>query len=116
MILALNRCVHIIHPGLAKRLFDGPRVYVWLLIPLAIAVAFLFFPPLVYNGVAFAWIVNPHYGYLEDDGTRYSNHLHMVNNLVVSTGLLVLYATFVIVCRKKTGGMKILTTHVDYSV
>ncbi|KAH7698810.1 Protein Y55F3C.10, partial [Aphelenchoides avenae] len=115
LILAVNRCTIILNPPLAKRLFDGRRTFVWLLIAASAAIAMLFFQPLIYNGVVFAWVANPHIGYLQDDGSKYHNHLHIVTNLSAAIGLPIVYAAFVVILLWKTGGIQTLTKHREFS-
>lgn len=70
VLLAVNRCFVISRPDLARELFGGRRTYYWLLAPASVFVVSLFPQPLMYNGVLFAYVVDPHLGYFDDYGIR----------------------------------------------
>ncbi|KAH7723841.1 Protein SRT-41 [Aphelenchoides avenae] len=115
VILAINRCTLFVSPQLSERLFAGRRTYVWLLIPVSMSFAFLFFPPLMYNGVAFAYVANPHLGYYDDATMRYTNMLHLVNNLFVSFAVPAIYLCFTVLLCRYAGGLKSLIGHREFS-
>lgn len=73
VVLALNRCLVVALPKLSRSLFGGRRTFYWFVAPAAAAIANGgFFKPLMYNGVLFAYVTDPHLGYFDDYGTRVS--------------------------------------------
>uniref|UniRef100_A0A914Y1B3 Uncharacterized protein n=1 Tax=Panagrolaimus superbus TaxID=310955 RepID=A0A914Y1B3_9BILA len=105
MIIALNRCLEMYDHHLCAKLFDGYKVLLWLMIPTCHALFITFFTtPIVFSGLYVSWFFNPHLGYFEDNGVRYVNWFHVVNNITLVTVLTTLYGVFVIVYIKKAHG------------
>uniref|UniRef100_A0AC35G8J5 Uncharacterized protein n=1 Tax=Panagrolaimus sp. PS1159 TaxID=55785 RepID=A0AC35G8J5_9BILA len=111
MIIALNRCLEMYNQNLASSLFDGKKVYLWLLIPTFHGLFIIFFTtPIVFSGLAVSWFFNPHLGYYDDYGIRYANWYHVVNNFTLVTVLTALYTTFVIFYARKAKGVQTSST------
>jgi hypothetical protein len=87
VLLAANRCLELAIPSLARRLFNGPRMCLWLWLSLGYSLAIgLFHKPLLFNGLYFSWFFNPHAGYLDDPERIVSFQLFYENyNFVFET-------------------------------
>jgi len=73
-VLAINRCVDILSPKLAEKLFDGHRVWLWLSFCSIYALYWMVFEkPALFNGIYFAWFFNPFEGYLDDSEGKVGN-------------------------------------------
>jgi hypothetical protein len=69
-MLAMNRCVEICNTSVAEQIFEGRKTWIFLTIPFFYAiVSLLLFKSVLFNGIHFAWFLNPHVGYLDDTGT-----------------------------------------------
>ncbi|KAH7716243.1 SRT-25 protein [Aphelenchoides avenae] len=95
ILLAFNRCVDVIDPRWADRLFHGWKTWLWLLLPTLYGIHHLIFAPtIIFSGVIGCWHFNPHVGYLEDTDGSYSAVELARHNAAVLTLLTTLYTTF----------------------
>uniref|UniRef100_A0A914QVJ4 Uncharacterized protein n=1 Tax=Panagrolaimus davidi TaxID=227884 RepID=A0A914QVJ4_9BILA len=116
MIIALNRCLEMYDHHLCAKLFDGYKVVLWLMIPTCHALFITFFTtPIVFSGLYVSWFFNPHLGYFEDNGIRYVNWFHVVNNITLVTVLTSLYGVFVIVYIRKAHGASTTQKQVSFA-
>jgi hypothetical protein len=70
-MLAINRCLEIALPSVAKRVFGGAKGWLWLAIPFLYGLlGGLPFKPVLYSGTLFSWFYNPHAGYADDFGGK----------------------------------------------
>jgi nematode chemoreceptor len=69
LLLAINRCLELLHPDLAHHIYKGNRTWWLCVIPTiyAITLAF-FFEPILFSGLYFSWFFNPYVGYVDDFG------------------------------------------------
>ncbi|KAI1710658.1 serpentine type 7TM GPCR chemoreceptor srt domain-containing protein [Ditylenchus destructor] len=103
ILLAINRCIEMSAPKLGAKLYEGNKTWLWIAIPLLYSIYFFVFTkPVLFSGLFLSWFFNPHVGYLDDFGTVYHNLHHSVHNITVLSGLIGLYAVFVIVLTVKT--------------
>ena len=64
ILLAVNRCVEFGFPHATKRLFQGWRVWLWMMPPLIYGLYTLFFEKhAAFSAIYFAWFMDPHVGY-----------------------------------------------------
>ncbi|KAL3076091.1 hypothetical protein niasHT_034155 [Heterodera trifolii] len=95
MCLAINRCLELASPRLARFLFDGKRILLWMLLPTMYGLYFFIFTkPIIFSGMYVTWFFNPHFEYINDFEEKYRNDLHTVHNYLVVVVLSSTYLTF----------------------
>ena len=63
-ILGINRCIEMVFPKIAKTLFHGYRVYIWISFCNLNGFYWLFFcHPNIFNGIAYEILLDPLTGY-----------------------------------------------------
>jgi hypothetical protein len=76
-MLAMNRCLEMALPSLAKPLFAGRKTWFCLTIPFLYAlICGLPLGPILFSGIEFSWFYNPHVGYVDDDGGIVNCHIN----------------------------------------
>jgi hypothetical protein len=97
ILLAVNRCLELLAPSsssshLVDHLFGGCRAWAWVALPLAYGLyVFGFQSPGSFNGLVFAWMFYPHYGYVEQtlfgDAVRFTIEKDIVVTYIISNHL-----------------------------
>ncbi|CAD5233938.1 unnamed protein product [Bursaphelenchus xylophilus] len=96
-ILSFNRCCEMYSSHLARSLFSGKKVYLWMIAPCSLFLyCVMFEKPLLFNGIGNSWFFNPHYGYFDDEGKVYVNYIHTLNNTLTVFTQITLSSTFVL--------------------
>uniref|UniRef100_A0A7E4W2K4 Serpentine Receptor, class T n=1 Tax=Panagrellus redivivus TaxID=6233 RepID=A0A7E4W2K4_PANRE len=98
-LLAINRCITIIRPKLADKIFAGHRTTMLLCLPTTYFLYFfLFTPPLLFSSKYYAMFFNPFMGIPGFDAkveeARYASPAHTVNNVADVVLLSCTYITF----------------------
>ena len=62
ILLAINRLLEMLAPRIAKCLFEGKRIYIWLIVPILYMLFACFQASFVYNIKLFAYHSNPFAG------------------------------------------------------
>ncbi|KAI1695289.1 serpentine type 7TM GPCR chemoreceptor srt domain-containing protein [Ditylenchus destructor] len=103
ILLALNRCLTMRNPILAKRLFEGygkHTIDFWLCLPTIGAIwGCLYCRPFLVNSIYGGHFKNPYLGYVnvsEAELLYYQDQVHVVYNWVIASILVTIYATFFI--------------------
>jgi putative chemoreceptor len=97
VILAGNRCLVMYNWPLARRLFDGYRTCLWLMLPTAsFLLTVWFLPPCLFSSIDIGWYFNPHVGYRSDFNVYFTNTILTVNNVLAVTLLVTIYTVFLI--------------------
>ncbi|KAI1703593.1 serpentine type 7TM GPCR chemoreceptor srt domain-containing protein [Ditylenchus destructor] len=95
MMLALNRCVEVWSPKLAKLIYGGKMSWLWLIPVNLYAFCTVYFGKIpVFSSIYMAWFFDPHVGYADDFGKVYHNFVASSHNLVLCGGLASLYLGF----------------------
>lgn len=78
--MAINRCLDIIAPSLSEQIFKGRRLWFLTLFFILEGVwVGILNPPILFNGLIFAWFLNPYFGYTV-------NTTFVVSNVLVLFG------------------------------
>uniref|UniRef100_A0A914ICG5 Odorant receptor n=1 Tax=Globodera rostochiensis TaxID=31243 RepID=A0A914ICG5_GLORO len=111
MSLALNRCLELAWSRVARVLFHGKQIYLWMLFPTVYGLYFLIFTkPIIFSGMYITWFFNPHIGYINDYEIIYRNDLHAVHNYIVIIVLSSTYLTFAMIFFVQGRQFKTLST------
>ncbi|KAI1702380.1 serpentine type 7TM GPCR chemoreceptor srt domain-containing protein [Ditylenchus destructor] len=101
ILLALNRCLTLRNPILAKKLFEGfgrHTIDLWLCLPTATAaLGFFYIRPFIVNSTYGGSFKDPYLGYpqfVATDLEYYQDQIHEAYNWVVATILVAIYAIF----------------------
>ncbi|KAL3114131.1 hypothetical protein niasHT_010945 [Heterodera trifolii] len=105
IFLALNRCIDLAYDNVARVLFHGKRIYLWMIFCVIYGMYFCMFTmPIIFSSVIGTWFVNPHFAYNDDlSGTIYRNDLATIHSYMVVTVLTGTYLIFAIVLLTKMG-------------
>uniref|UniRef100_A0AC35TXR4 Serpentine Receptor, class T n=1 Tax=Rhabditophanes sp. KR3021 TaxID=114890 RepID=A0AC35TXR4_9BILA len=116
VLLVFNRILDLGAPTISKKLFNGNKTLLWLLLPTSYGLYYLLCtPPLIYNSNGFAYFFDPFYGTSMDiqmsSNFVYTTVNHPINNIFVLVSLSSLYTILCIVLIKKSqmGGSQRLT-------
>ncbi|KAF7637842.1 hypothetical protein Mgra_00002817 [Meloidogyne graminicola] len=64
LILGINRCIEMAFPNIAKILFHGYRIYIWIIFSNLYGLYWLLFNhPYIFNGITFEVLLDPLIGY-----------------------------------------------------
>ncbi|TMS34786.1 hypothetical protein L596_002307 [Steinernema carpocapsae] len=101
-ILALNRCTDLLCNNFHKKIFNGSKIYLWLLfVFLYMAYFFFFTNPLLFSALYSAWFFDPFVGISDQPDVGFDNMPHLVNNITAVVILVVLDSTlFLRIIRK----------------
>ncbi|KAI1702379.1 serpentine type 7TM GPCR chemoreceptor srt domain-containing protein [Ditylenchus destructor] len=101
ILLALNRCLTVRNPILAKTLFEGfgkHTIDFWLCLPtVTAALAFLYIRPFIVNSTYGGLFRNPYLGYenfVAPDPEYYQDKIHVAYNWIIATILVSIYVIF----------------------
>ncbi|KAL3118901.1 hypothetical protein niasHT_004832 [Heterodera trifolii] len=96
--LAINRCMEIASPKMARFLFDGKRIFIWMLFPAAYGLYLsIFTKSPCFSSIYIAWFSNPHIGYISGSEENYRNPWHTVHNIFVMIVLTGIYSIFAMI-------------------
>ncbi|KAL3068774.1 hypothetical protein niasHS_017340 [Heterodera schachtii] len=103
VILALNRCIAMLNDHLARALFDGAKVYIWIGISICygIFMGFFFIPPIP-NGMTVGYFWQAHIGYIDDTEGWYQHLLFPYHNFTVALSIPTFYMILYFMMRKKS--------------
>ncbi|KAI1715753.1 serpentine type 7TM GPCR chemoreceptor srt domain-containing protein [Ditylenchus destructor] len=97
VILALNRCMDIIWPSMAERLFSVERSWIWIGVAVIYGLCFAFFgKPVLYTAIYMSWFFYAHVGYSHLHEEEYVNTFNLVHNTFVFAAIISLYSLFLI--------------------
>uniref|UniRef100_A0A914NGC6 Uncharacterized protein n=1 Tax=Meloidogyne incognita TaxID=6306 RepID=A0A914NGC6_MELIC len=98
VILAINRCFELLSSELARKIFGGKKLLLWLGLPILYGLSvILWSKPVIFSGIYFSWFLNPHIGYIDGVNQEYENPLTAVHNTLIIFFLLITYLTFFII-------------------
>ncbi|KAL3109957.1 hypothetical protein niasHT_017330 [Heterodera trifolii] len=114
MTLAFNRCVELSSARWARLLFQGKRIYLWMLFPTLYGFYYFWYTqPLIFSGIFFSWFFNPHVGYIDDFGKTYHNDFHTFHNYIVISVLTSTYAAFGLILYFKSRKVHAVSANVN---
>uniref|UniRef100_A0A1I7Z605 G protein-coupled receptor n=2 Tax=Steinernema glaseri TaxID=37863 RepID=A0A1I7Z605_9BILA len=88
-ILALNRCIDLICPKVHKRLFEGCKIYFWLVGAfIYMAYFFLFTNPLLFSALYAAWFFDPFVGITDHPDVEVTLQVALVGTLAIIAALI----------------------------
>uniref|UniRef100_A0A914I832 G protein-coupled receptor n=1 Tax=Globodera rostochiensis TaxID=31243 RepID=A0A914I832_GLORO len=104
LLLAINRCLELVAPKYALRIYHGNRTWWLCVVPSVYALILsLYTPPILFTGLYLSWFFNPYVGYLDDFGQIYHNYMHTIHDMFVIFGLSAIYITFSVLLTIQTG-------------
>uniref|UniRef100_A0A7E4VF78 Serpentine Receptor, class T n=1 Tax=Panagrellus redivivus TaxID=6233 RepID=A0A7E4VF78_PANRE len=101
-LLAISRCIAILHGNLMQKLFSGNKPYFWAIPAFLYSAYFtLYTRTPVFTAFGFSWFFNPHHNYIEDITSQFHNVEHAYHNLSICFLTIGLYAFFALAMLKK---------------
>jgi hypothetical protein len=64
--LAINRCLEIAAPRIGDFIFEGKRLWLWMVALLAYFIYYMLTVSIIFTPIAFEWAYNPYVGYRDD--------------------------------------------------
>ncbi|KAI1691630.1 serpentine type 7TM GPCR chemoreceptor srt domain-containing protein [Ditylenchus destructor] len=94
VVLAFNRCLIMYDANYARKLFEGYKVFFYIIFAIVSSTAMLCYgPPVLYSGVGGGNFFDPHVGYRPPD-PYFFNKLHFIFNHVIAVALIAIYVVF----------------------
>ncbi|KAF7637850.1 hypothetical protein Mgra_00002825 [Meloidogyne graminicola] len=104
-ILGINRCIEMAFPNIAKILFHGYRIYIWIIFCNLYGLYWLLFNhPYIFNGIKFEVLLDPLIGYRPFRAEIFGENLikFTIHNIILAIGSPLIYFLFIICLFIKT--------------
>ncbi|KAE9550731.1 hypothetical protein FO519_006053, partial [Halicephalobus sp. NKZ332] len=100
LLLAVNRCLALVHPLFSRKLFGGDRTWIWLILPTIYSFFFIGFTnPVLFTSRHYAMFFNPYVdipGFDNEEENEKRSHLfHTINNISI---IVLLSCAYLILC------------------